>query len=204
MMSDQASARLYFEVKRWPGGVTCPACGEETRIYAPRVGIYRCNACVSEFTVRTGTILDSSKVPLHKWLCAMCLLATAQKGMSSTALAKQVGVTQKTAWFMLRRLREACGGDGSNLSGAVEADEANEDHGDGSSIMGIEGVQAMMKLGTHGFNRLNAIIDVMLAYRRPGEASKPAVRKRKNIKVDCQICGAKVGFFCAANCPNAK
>jgi transposase-like protein len=111
MFPDAETARGYMEGRRWPQGACCPTCGETKRIHAPRVGIYRCNACVSEFTIRTGTIFERSKVPLHKWLYAMYLLVTARKGISSLQLAKQIGVTQKTAWFMLQRLREACGGD---------------------------------------------------------------------------------------------
>jgi transposase-like protein len=65
--------------------------------------------CKEDFTVRTGTIFERSHVPLHKWVYAMYLLVTARKGISSLQLAKEIGVTQKSAWFMLHRLREACG-----------------------------------------------------------------------------------------------
>lgn len=109
MFPDADSARAYLEAQRWPGGAVCPICDEAKRIYAKRGGFYRCNACLEEFTVRTGTIFEKSKVPLNKWLYAMYLLVTARKGISSVQLAKQIGVTQKTAWFMLQRLREACG-----------------------------------------------------------------------------------------------
>ena len=74
-------------------------------------GFYRCNACKLDFTIRTGTIFERSHVPLHKWLYAMYLLVTARKGICSMQLAKEIGITQKSAWFMLHRLREACGGE---------------------------------------------------------------------------------------------
>lgn len=109
MFPDQESARTYLEAQRWPDGAICPACGEAERIGTRKGGFYRCNACLLDFTVRTGTIFEKSKVPLNKWLYAMYLLVTARKGISSLQLAKQIGVTQKTAWFMLQRLREACG-----------------------------------------------------------------------------------------------
>jgi hypothetical protein len=86
-------------------------------------GFYRCNACLTDFTVRTGTIFERSKIPLHKWIYAMYLLVTSRKGISSLQLAKQIGVTQKSAWFMLQRLREACGNDPHELAGIVECDE---------------------------------------------------------------------------------
>lgn len=124
MFPDAESARLYFEARRWPSGAICPACGEAERIGTRKGGYYRCNACLLDFTVRTGTIFEKSKVPLNKWLYAMYLLVTARKGISSLQLAKQIGVTQKTAWFMLQRLREACGNDPTDLAGIVEIDEA--------------------------------------------------------------------------------
>lgn len=123
MFPDAESARVYFEAKRWPSGATCPACGEAERIYHKGGGLYRCNVDLSVFSVRTGTIFEKSKVPLHKWLYAMYLLVTARKGISSLQLAKQIGVTQKTAWFILQRLREACGNDPTKLAGLVECDE---------------------------------------------------------------------------------
>lgn len=109
MFPDAESARLYFEGQRWPEGPACPACGEVERVYHKGGGLYRCNADLSVFSVRTGTIFEKSKVPLHKWLYAMYFLVTARKGISSLQFAKQIGVTYKTAWFMLQRLREACG-----------------------------------------------------------------------------------------------
>ena len=71
------------------------------------VGFYRCNACQIDFTIRTGTIFERSHVPLHKWIYSMYLLVTARKGISSMQLAKEIGITQKSAWFVLGRLREA-------------------------------------------------------------------------------------------------
>ena len=120
---DAESARLYFEAARWPDGAICPACGEAKRIGTRKGGYYRCNACLSDFTIRTGTIFERSKVPLHKWIYAMYLLVTSRKGISSLQLHSQIGVTQKTAWFMLQRLREACGNDPTELAGIVEIDE---------------------------------------------------------------------------------
>jgi len=123
MFPDQETARNYLEARRWPNGVYCPHCDEEENITPRKNGFYRCNACKQDFTVRTGTIFERSHVPLHKWIYAMYLLMTARKGISSLQLAKEIGVTQKTAWFMLQRLREACGNDDDMLYGWVEVDE---------------------------------------------------------------------------------
>jgi transposase-like protein len=124
MYPDAESARLYLESRLWANGVTCPACHGTERITTRKNGFYRCNACSLDFTIRTGTIFERSHVPLHKWLYAMYLLVTARKGISSLQLAKEIGVTQKSAWFMLQRLREACGGANlTKLKGIIEIDE---------------------------------------------------------------------------------
>ena len=114
LFPDQQAARKYLEARLWPSGATCPACKSLGRITARRNEFYHCNACNSDFTIRTETIFERSHVPLHKWLYAMYLLVTARKGISSLQLAKEIGITQKSAWFVLHRLREACGGSRSS------------------------------------------------------------------------------------------
>jgi transposase-like protein len=123
MFPDAESARTYLEGRLWPNGATCPVCGLGERITARKGGFYRCNQCSEDFTVRTGTIFERSHIPLHKWVYAMYLLVTARKGISSMQLAKEIGITQKSAWFVLQRLREACGKDLTMLQGLVEIDE---------------------------------------------------------------------------------
>lgn len=123
MFPDHEAARLYLESRLWPHGPQCPVCGLGERVTVRKGGYYRCNQCREDFTVRTGTIFERSHVPLHKWLYAMYLLVTARKGISSLQLAKQIGITQKSAWFVLHRLREACGKDLRKLRGIVEVDE---------------------------------------------------------------------------------
>lgn len=123
LFPDAETARVYLESRLWPEGVRCPICTSGERITTRKGGYYRCNACHEDFTVRTGTIFERSHVPLHKWLYAMYLLVTARKGISSLQLSKQIGITQKSAWFVLHRLREACGDDLAELSGIVEMDE---------------------------------------------------------------------------------
>ncbi len=123
LFPDEAAARTYLEGRRWPTGVVCPHCQEAKRITTRKNGFYRCNACKADFTVRTGTIFERSHIPLHKWVYAMYLLMTARKGVSSLQLGKEIGVTQKSAWFVLHRIREACGNDLTVLRGIVEIDE---------------------------------------------------------------------------------
>ena len=124
LIPDETTARLYLESRLWPDGPRCPVCRTGDNITTrKREGYCRCNPCKEDFTVRTGTIFERSHVPLRKWIYAMYLLVTARKGISSLQLAKEISVTQKTAWFMLHRLREACGTDLPKLRGTIEIDE---------------------------------------------------------------------------------
>lgn len=126
MFPDETSARVYLESRLWPNGPICPQCKSGERLTIRKAGFYRCNACKDfDFTVRTDTIFGRSHIPLNKWVYAMYLLVTARKGISSMQLAKEIGVTQKSAWFMLCRLREACQTPESRdkLRGIVEVDE---------------------------------------------------------------------------------
>lgn len=114
LFAEEESARIYLEARLWPNGPICPDCKSDDRVSAlgtcatRKAGFYRCNACQFDFTLRTGTIFGRSHIPLHKLVYAMYLLVTARKGISSLQLAKEIGVTKKTAWFILDRLREAC------------------------------------------------------------------------------------------------
>lgn len=123
MFPDAEAARNYLEATMWPHGPVCPECGCLDRITTRKGGFYRCNPCKLDFTIRTGTIFGRSHIPLHKWVYAMYLLMTARKGISSLQLSKEIGIAQSSAWFMLSRIREACGNDPSVLEGIVAIDE---------------------------------------------------------------------------------
>lgn len=125
MFPDNESARLYFEAKRWPDGPECPACGERKRLWRnpKRPGSYRCNVDLLVFSVKSGTIFEGEKIGLHRWIYAMYLLVTARKGVSSMQMAKELGITQKSAWHMMHRIRAACGNDPTELTGVVQIDE---------------------------------------------------------------------------------
>ncbi|MDE0343443.1 MAG: IS1595 family transposase [Deltaproteobacteria bacterium] len=127
MFPDEQSAVRWFEALVWPNGErTCPRCGSmETREASKSSGLpYYCPACKRAFSVRIGTALERSKVPLRKWVFAIYLEMTSLKGVSSMKLHRDIGVTQKTAWFMLHRIREAwANGSAWRFAGPVEADE---------------------------------------------------------------------------------
>ena len=105
---DEEAARQYFERNRWNGEAHCPHCGSlsvaEVKDHKPMP--YRCRDCRKHFSVRTGTVLAESRLPLHKWLMAIYMMTTARKGIPSTQMARELGITQKSAWFLAQRIRE--------------------------------------------------------------------------------------------------
>ena len=122
---DEETAREWFEALVWSSGRSCPRCGSlDTHEASHRYSPYRCRDCKKYFSVKTGSVMEGSNVPLRKWVFAIYLEITSLKGVSSTKLHNDIKVTQKTAWFMLHRIREMFGrDDDSPLSGEVEVDE---------------------------------------------------------------------------------
>lgn len=129
---DEAAAIQHLESILWPEGPVCPHCSSDKKIYAltgktTRPGLRKCGQCRKQFTVKVGTVFESSHIPLYKWLQATYLMASSKKGISSHQLHRTLEVTYKTAWFMSHRIREAMrvlkmepmGGEGK----IVEADE---------------------------------------------------------------------------------
>lgn len=139
---DEEAAYAFVEKRVWPDGPICPHCGGSARIgkmngKSTRIGTYKCYDCRKPFTVKVGTVFEASHVPMRHWLQAMFLLSSSKKGISSNQLARTLGCTVKTAWFISHRIREAMkavglkplGGDGK----FVEMDETY--HGDKDVIL---------------------------------------------------------------------
>jgi len=117
----------YLAIRRWPDGrVICPTCGSDKVKFNPARRIWQCSAHHSkrQFSIKVGTIMEDSAIPLDKWLMAMWMVTNCKNGISSYEIAKDVKVTQKSAWFMLHRIRLAMQDETSGkLSGQVEVDE---------------------------------------------------------------------------------
>jgi transposase-like protein len=143
---DEEAAYNFVERRIWPNGPVCPKCKETKRIgklagKSTRIGVYKCYVCRKPFSVKVGTVFESSHIPMRHWLQAMYLMASSKKGISTNQLQRTFGCTLKTAWFMSHRIREAMrqihveplGGAGKT----VEIDE---------TLMGFqEGVNSKMK-----------------------------------------------------------
>ena len=119
---DEKAAVKFFVEKRWGGAIKCPycSCGKVYEVKGAQP--YKCGGCRLKFTCKTGTIMEGSRLPVRTWLLAMYLMGSSRKGISSIELAAQLGTTQKTAWFMAQRIREACD-EAPKLKGVVEMDE---------------------------------------------------------------------------------
>ena len=118
------SAIRYFERVRWNGNPICTKCNQVDKITPQKkVGTYWCGSCRAYFTVFTNTPLERNKIDARKWLFAAYLMLTARKGISSLQLSKELSTQQRTAWYVLHRLRKACETQSVLLSGIVEIDE---------------------------------------------------------------------------------
>lgn len=128
--TNEKAAVAHLEASRWPDGINCPHCGSVTVTRMggeTQAGMFQCNDCRDKFTARTGTVMERSHVPIHKWLLAIHLLNSGKNGVSAHEIHRSLGVTYKTAWFLCHRIREAMktttktpmGGKGK----AVQADE---------------------------------------------------------------------------------
>lgn len=140
--TDEDAAREHLEALHWPDGPVCPHCGSLNATRLPpqvrkvtkahpggsvRKGVVQCNDCREQYTVTVGTVFERSKVPLHKWLYVNHVLCSSKKGTSAHQIARNIGVSYKTAWFMMHRIREAMkdvdGGPMGGYGQTIEADE---------------------------------------------------------------------------------
>lgn len=124
--ADPVNCREYLMARRWPNGVTCPTCGSTKVTFSEKHNRWQCGShhAKRQFTTKTGTIFEDSPLSLDKWLIAMWMVINCKNGVSSYEIARDLGITQKSAWFILHRLREIMrDSNAPKLSGHVEADE---------------------------------------------------------------------------------
>lgn len=174
------NALNFMIALRWPGGVVCPRCNSSDVLFLKSRKIWECKQCETkrQFSAKVGTIFEDSPIRLDKWLCAIWLLVNAKNGISSYELHRSIGVTQKTAWFMLQRIRLAMqSGTFKKMSGRVEADEtyigakARYMHKSKRTGVGHAGIKKTAVQGilerTKGDKHSQIVLNVVATNRRP-------------------------------------
>jgi len=122
--SDPDTALGCMIAIRWPNGITCPRCDSDVHSFVKTRRIWICKGCKKHFSVKLGTIMEDSPIGLDKWLAAIWLIVNAKNGISSYEIHRAIGITQKSAWFLLHRIRKAMQtGSFTKLCGEVEVDE---------------------------------------------------------------------------------
>jgi transposase-like protein len=146
IFTDERKAREFLEASRWPNGPICPHCGCTDKVYrladsdAHRDGLVHCNDCDGSFTVTTGTVMESSHLPLNKWVLAYRLMSSAKKGISAHQMHRTLEISYKAAWFMCHRIRESMRDvSGGKLGGPGTIVEADETYVGGKPRRGTDG-----------------------------------------------------------------
>ena len=169
--------RDYLVQQRWNGKPVCPYCGDERSYIIEGGKRFKCGnkECYKKYSVTVGTIFEASNIPLSTWFAAMYIITAHKKGISSVQLAKDLGVTQKTAWFILHRIRESLKAKGSELlTGVVEADETYMGRKFASDYVGISPERAKVLIA----KKLKGKGAVLGAIQRNGEVRAQAADTR--------------------------
>jgi transposase-like protein len=169
LYADPEIAHKFVGAMRWPYGVACPrmGCGSADVHFIATRKTWRCNECKRQFSTKVGTIFEESPLGYDKWLPAIWLITNAKNGISSCEIGRALGVTQKTAWFMLHRIRAAMkSGTFEQLAGPVEADETYI--GGQSKNMSIARRERLLKAGGKG----KIAVMGMVERNRPGRKGR--------------------------------
>jgi transposase-like protein len=180
---DPDVANDFVAALRWPNGPECPSCGGKEYSFLKTRRLWKCKACKRQYSVKIGTIFEDSPIPLDKWLASIWMIANAKNGISSHELGRSVGLNQKSAWFVLHRIRLAMQtGTFRKLSGEVEVDEtfiggkARNMHAKVRRVR-ISGSGAVDKITVVGFRERGGDVRAMVSLGRRRVDLHPLVRE---------------------------
>jgi transposase-like protein len=199
IFTDETRAREWLEARVWPHGPICPHCGASNddvtalKGKAHRPGLYQCSQCREQFTVTVKTVFERSKIPLTKWLAALFLLTASKKGVSAHQVHRSLGISYKSSWFMMHRLREALRADPKGQLGGsgkiVEADETFIVNKKGAPVRtGFGHKMVVMSLVERGGPIRSVVMD---------RVSRQGVEKviRRNVHQDSRLMTDTAGYY---------
>lgn len=189
--SDKEVCKEYLAKMRWSKGVVCPHCENGEKIYTMKSG-YKCAKCRKPFSVTKGTIFENSAIPLQKWFAAIWLITSHKKGISSLQLHRDLGITQKSAWFLLQRIRYAIRTQSFNkpLENIVELDETyiggkNKNRHASKKVSNAQGRSTKDKTPVFGLVERNGRLTAMRVRNTTKATVMPIITK--NVSLDAKI-----------------
>src|ERR1700692_3924625 len=185
--ADADSALGEVADSRWPKGVTCQHCGDDKPIFLKTRRIWKCSKCRKQFSIKTKSVFEDSPIPLDKWLTATWMIANCKNGISSYEIMRATGVTQKTAWFMLHRIRLAMQDEksGGKLGGSGNGVEVDETFIGGKARNMHAGEKARKLQGRHGGTQGKAIVAAVL--ERGGKVRATVVDRRRKKQLQALV-----------------
>ncbi|MFV0237003.1 MAG: IS1595 family transposase [Flavobacteriales bacterium] len=188
--SDEQVCKDYLAELRWANGIFCPHCENDDKIYTMKRN-YKCAKCRKQFSVTKGSIFENSGIPLQKWFAGVWLITSHKKGISSLQLHRDLGITQKSAWFMLQRIRFAIRTKSFNrkLENTVEADETyiggkNKNRHQDKKVPNAQGRSTKDKTAVFGLVERNGRVTAMKVKRTDKNTLQSIINKNVSLNAN--------------------
>jgi transposase-like protein len=179
--SDIEKAHKWAVALRWPNGIECPRCGSRAHSFISTRRMWFCKGCKKQFTVKVGSIFEDSPLGMDKWMLAIWLIVTCKNGISSYEIASHLGITQKSAWHMMHRVRKAAqSGSFANLSAEVEVEETLI----GGKARNMHIAERKRRISSTGGKDKTAVMGIM---ERGGKVRTSVVPGRKKVALQSEV-----------------